>query len=168
GATGRASWPTGLGSTSSGSVLAADRGDDRYPAGQRTSLGSAVLGAPAVGARTAVELLDEHGTVLASAPLPAPETLPAVRPAAPPPPPVTGTCRCGNVTARGHAGFTCAEVLAIRARVDYGRLPWRKRLRTPAPDGWRVDAAAIVERDRQLRELARARAEAAALHGGAA
>src|SRR5690606_28090311 len=60
GATGRASWPTGLGSTSSGSVLAADRGDDRYPAGQRTSLGSAVLGAPAVGARAAVELLDEH------------------------------------------------------------------------------------------------------------
>lgn len=59
-------------------------------------------------------------------------------------------------------------MLAIRACVDYGRLPWRKRLRTPAPDGWRVDAAAIVERDRQLRELARARAEAAALHGGAA
>src|SRR5690606_12320366 len=86
GATGRASGPTGLGSTSPGSVLAQDRGDDRYPAGQRTSLGSAVLGAPAVGARTAVELLDEHGTVLASAPLPAPETLPAVRPAAPPPP----------------------------------------------------------------------------------
>lgn len=28
------------------------------------------------------------------------------------------TCYCGNVTPRAHNGFTCSEVLQIRARVD--------------------------------------------------
>jgi hypothetical protein len=31
---------------------------------------------------------------------------------------VVPVCRCGNVTERGHNGFTCDQVLAIRARVD--------------------------------------------------
>lgn len=29
------------------------------------------------------------------------------------------------------------EVEAIRARVEYGSLPWWHRLTTPRPDGWR-------------------------------
>ena len=35
-----------------------------------------------------------------------------------PAPAVVPDCRCGNVTVRGHNGFTCDQVLAIRARVD--------------------------------------------------
>jgi hypothetical protein len=50
-------------------------------------------------------------------------------------------CICGNATDRGHGGFTCDEVLAIGARVTFGRLSRWKRLRArrrgQTPDGWR-------------------------------
>lgn len=68
-------------------------------------------------------------------------------------------CVCGNATNYGHGGFTCDEVLNIRARVTYSQLSFWRRLRTPKPAGWRLSKAEIVqiiERDR-----ARRRAEVA-------
>jgi hypothetical protein len=64
-------------------------------------------------------------------------TVPAVEWVPVPEPEQNPECRCGNVTERGHNGFSCDEVLAIRARVEYGQLSRRARRRVPTPAGWK-------------------------------
>lgn len=49
---------------------------------------------------------------------------------------VDAGCTCGNVTAVGHNGMSCEEIIAIRLRVAYGRRPWWRRVTTSRPEGW--------------------------------
>jgi hypothetical protein len=35
-----------------------------------------------------------------------------------------------------HAEQSCEDLDALEARLDYARLPFWRRLRTPAPEGW--------------------------------
>jgi len=49
---------------------------------------------------------------------------------------VESGCVCGNVTARGHNGLSCMEVIAIRTRVTYSQLPWWRRVIARRPEGW--------------------------------
>jgi hypothetical protein len=53
---------------------------------------------------------------------------------------VEADCICGNATDRGHGLLMCDEVIAVRARVAFGRLPrWKRlraRLRGHTPAGW--------------------------------